>query len=194
MIHYYALQLCSNLHKLAGMTGIITVMLFVACNSHPGKPANPGNADNPPKAAQDKDSCAIAQKYENAQVAESLVDKNYSGELNNYMGNDKTKLDFKHVYKNGKLVKSYFYYLNQKVQEEYSFLCGSLHGLQKWYYEDGALAKVVPYSYGYRNGVGQLYNKSGILVQTATFRNDSLIGEVQNIDKPGNIHKDSSKN
>lgn len=172
---------------------IITVTLLVACNSHPGHRGNPGNSENPSQANPDKDSCGIAIKYENAQVAESLVDNNYTGDLNNYMGTDKTKLDYKHTYKNGKLIKSYFYYPNQAIQEEYSFLCGSLHGLQKWYYKDGTLAKIIPYSYGYRNGKGQLYNKSGVLVQTVTFRNDSIIGEVQNIGKPDHINKDTIK-
>lgn len=111
------------------------------------------------------------------------------------MGEDKSKLDYKHVYKNGKLEKSYFYYQNQKIQEEYSFLCGALHGPQKWYYEDGKLAKIIPYSYGYRNGIGQLFDKSGQLIQRFTFQNDSVIGKIETFSKPGNkAAKNSIKN
>ena len=116
-----------------------------------------------------------------------MVDNNYSGDLNNYWGDDKTKLDFKHVFKNGQLVKSYFYYENQTVQEEYSFKCGALHGQQKWYYDNGKLAKTIPYSYGYRNGTGQLFDKDGYLTQKITFENDSIIGEIQTFDKAGKL-------
>jgi antitoxin component YwqK of YwqJK toxin-antitoxin module len=164
---------------------LISAILFVGCNSTPEKTDTPNKQTNTPLWVPDKDSCAIAKKYENAQFAESLVQPDYTGELNNYFGNDKTKLDYKHVYKNGKLEKSTFYYENQQIQEEYSFACGAMHGLQKWYYEDGKLAKVIPYSYGYRNGVGELFDKSGQLIQRVTFQNDCMIGEVQTFKKPG---------
>lgn len=172
---------------------LLSTILFIGCNSSPEKTANTNKPTDTLLPVPDKDSCAIARKYENAQVAESLVQPDYTGELNNYFGEDKSKLDYKYVYKNGKLEKSTFYYENQQVQEEYSFVCGALHGPQKWYYEDGHLAKVIPYSYGYRNGVGELFDKSGELIQRVTFQNDSMIGEAQTFKKPaGKATKDST--
>jgi hypothetical protein len=147
--------------------------IAVACNSSDPKTTAKPSAGQ--ATTINTDSCAIAVKYEGARIAEAMVGGNYSGEMNNYMGTDKSKIDFKHVYKDGKIVKSYFYYVNQHLQEEYSFLCGSLHGLQKWYYENGKLAKVIPYSYGYRNGIAQVFDSTGNLLQTATFKNDSLV-------------------
>jgi antitoxin component YwqK of YwqJK toxin-antitoxin module len=161
----------------------ISAILFIGCKNSPGKTTAYNKPTDSLLPVPDKDSCAIARKDQNAQVAESLVQPDYTGELNNYFGEDKSKLDYKHVYKNGKLEKSIFYYENQKIQEEYSFVCGALHGPQKWYYEDGKLAKVIPYSYGYRNGVGELFDKSGELKQRVTFQNDSMIGEVQTFKK-----------
>jgi antitoxin component YwqK of YwqJK toxin-antitoxin module len=133
------------------------------------------------------DSCSSAIQAENAKVAEAMVSPDFSGELNNYWGDDTSKLDFQYIYKNGKLVKSYFYYENQQIQEEYSFLCGSFHGSQKWYHENGKLAKMIPYSYGYRQGTGSLYDENGHLVQKVSFRNDSVIGEIQNFDRSGKL-------
>lgn len=162
---------------------LISTILAIGCDSSPGKTATSNKQTDTLLPVPDKDSCAIARKDQNAQFAESLVQPDYTGELNNYFGKDKSKIDFKHVYKNGKLEKSYFYYENQQIQEEYSFVCGAMHGQQKWYYEDGKLAKMIPFSYGYRNGVGQLFDKSGELIQRVTFQNDSMIGEVQTLKK-----------
>jgi antitoxin component YwqK of YwqJK toxin-antitoxin module len=156
-------------------------LLLVACT---------GNSDV--ETDTDKANCENALVFENAKLAESMVDKNYSGELNNYWGEDTTKLDFKHVFKNGKLVKSYFYFENQNVQEEYSFKCGALHGLQKWYYENGKLAQTIPYSYGYRNGIGRMFDKDGFLSQKVTFKNDSIIGKIQSFDKSGKLIKNDT--
>ena len=160
---------------------VATTFLLLACGSSQDI-RNSGSDDT-----TGIDSCEIALKFENAKAVEGMVDHSYSGDLNNYWGDDKTKLDYKHVFEDGKLVKSYFYYENQQVQEEYSFKCGALHGQQKWFYEDGKLAKTIPYSYGYRNGTGLRYDKDGNLIQKVTFRNDSIIGKIQNFDKSGNL-------
>ena len=175
---------------------LVLTGLSLTCNSCDHKPASASNAvsstDTGTIAAINADSCSIALKYEGAKIAEAMVDGNYSGDLNNYMGTDKSKIDFKHVYKDGKLVKSYFYYVNQHLQEEYSFLCGSLHGIQKWYYENGVLAKVIPYSYGYRNGIAQGFDSTGNLIQEVTFKNDSMIGGVRNVGKATKLKADST--
>lgn len=155
------------------LTLTLATFILAACTTN-------SNSNSPNGEAHEKpDSCEIALKFENALLAESMVEADYSGELNNYWGSDTSKLDFKHVFKKGQLAKSYFYYENQTVQEEYSFKCGALHGLQKWYFENGQLAKTIPYSYGYRNGIGRLYDISGQLVEKVTFKNDSLISESQ---------------
>ncbi len=132
------------------------------------------------------DSCSNAVKFENALLAEAMVNKNYSGELKNYWGSDSTKLDFVHFFKEGKLVKSKFYYQNGQVQEEYNFLCGALHGLQKFYYENGALSKIIPYRYGRTNGIGKLYDEKGTLRQEVTLINDST-AITRNFDSTGKL-------
>ncbi len=167
--------------KLTLTTLTFVTLLLVACTS---------NSDG--KTDANKVNCENALIFENAKMVESMVDKNYSGELNNYRGEDTTKLDFKHVYKNGHLVKSYFYFENQNVQEEYSFKCGALHGLQKWYYENGKLAQTIPYTLGYRNGTGRMFDKDGFLSQKVTFKNDSIIGKIQTFDKTGKLIKNDT--
>lgn len=163
------------------VTLAITTLFLVDCHSK-------SNGNVPSKvSATIIDSCDIALKFENAKVAELMVDKEYTGELNNYWGDDETKLDVKHIFKKGKLVKSYFYYKSQAIQEEYSFKCGALHGQQKWYFENGKVEKTISYSYGYRNGVGMLYDKDGYLTQKVDFQNDSIIGEIQKYDKSGKL-------
>jgi hypothetical protein len=131
------------------------------------------------------DSCNNAVLFENVPAAEAMVAKNYSGELKNYRGGDKTKLDFIHRFQNGKLIASTFYFKNGQPQEEYTFLCGALHGLQKFYHENGTLAKVIPYRYGRTNGIGQLYDKKGILRQEVTLVNGSAV-LIVNYDSLGN--------
>jgi antitoxin component YwqK of YwqJK toxin-antitoxin module len=133
------------------------------------------------------DSCEIAIKFENAKLAESMVPENYSGELNNYWGNDVSKLDYKYVFREGRLVKSYFYYENQIIQEEYSFKCGALHGLQIWNYENGKLAQSIPFSYGYKHGEAKVFYEEGNLKQRVTFKNDTIVGKVEQFDKSGKI-------
>lgn len=154
------------------LTWTIATLLLGACNTSLDR--------NHPIGDQDTslDSCEIALKYENAKVAESMVHKHFTGELKNYWGEDTTKLDFIHVFQDGKLVKTIFYYENQTVQEEYSFKCGALHGQQRWFYEDGKLAKTIPYSYGFRNGIGLVYDQAGTPTQKVTFRNDSIIDQT----------------
>jgi antitoxin component YwqK of YwqJK toxin-antitoxin module len=165
--------------------GFISLLLF-NCNSFNSK-----KQTTEPDAKID--SCTIALKFENAKVAEGMVDKNYSGELKNYWGEDKTKLDFKHIYKQGELIKSYFYYESQALQEEYSFKCGALHGEQKWYYENGKLAKSIPYSYGFRDGNGLLYDEAGQLRQRLRFKNDAVIGKVEHFDSTGKFIENLDK-
>jgi antitoxin component YwqK of YwqJK toxin-antitoxin module len=175
-------------------TLLISIILFIGCNSSPEKTPPPNKQTSTPLPIPDNDSCAIAKKFENAQLAELMIEPGYTGYLNNYVGDDKSKLDFRHVYENGKLVKSYFYYLNQQLQEEYSFQCGSLHGVQKWYYEDGKLAKELPYSYGYRNGEGRIFDENGKMIQRFTFKNDSMIGKIQTFQKQADkMDPDSTK-
>lgn len=149
---------------------IATMLLMVGCTN--GK----GNAES----SQTSDSCATALKFEMAMDIDSGLTDNYSGELNNYWGEDKTKLDFKHVFKNGELVHSYFYYENGTVQEEYTFKCEALHGLQKWYHPNGKLAQSIPYSYGRRDGIGQRFDEHGRPTEKLVFKNDSIVDEVTN--------------
>lgn len=172
--------------KLIALTLCFTSLLLFSCNSFNSK-----KQSTEPDAKID--SCAIALKFENAKVAEGMVYKNYSGELKNYWGEDKTKLDFKHIYKQGQLIKSYFYYESQALQEEYSFKCGALHGEQKWYYENGKLAKSIPYSYGFRDGIGLLYDEAGKLRQRLRFKNDVAIGKVEYFDSTGKLIENQGK-
>jgi antitoxin component YwqK of YwqJK toxin-antitoxin module len=167
--------------KLTLNTLTFVALLLVACTS---------NSDG--KSDANKSNCENALVFENVKLAESMVDINFSGELNNYWGEDTTKLDFKHVFKKGNLVKSYFYYENQTVQEEYTFKCGAFHGIQKWFYENGKLAKTIPYSYGYKNGIGRIYDNDGSLAQKITFKNDSIIGKIQTFDKSGKLIKNDT--
>lgn len=163
---------------------LILVILFTSCFSQTNKP-------KPAAVTQKKqDSCSIAKQFENIQVTEAMVNAGYSGVLNNYMGTDKTKLDFQHFFEKGKAVKSLFYYPNGKVEEEYHYKCGALHGNQQYFYEDGKLAKVIPFSYGYKEGVGELYDKNGQLRQQVKFKGDSIIGKPKMFDEKGKLKED----
>lgn len=138
-------------------------------------------------AQNEFDSCKLAKPFENIIISESLVESDYTGELKNYWRMDTTKLDFKHFFEQGKLIKSIFYFENGRVQEEYFYKCGGLHGLQKYYYENGNLAKKIPFSYGYRQGTGELFDEQGTLRQQVTFIADSLVGEPKNFDENGKL-------
>jgi antitoxin component YwqK of YwqJK toxin-antitoxin module len=135
------------------------------------------------------DSCTIALKFGNALHYEDMVKANYTGQLNNYRGDDTTKLDYTHFFEEGKLIRTLFYYEDGSIQEEYTFKCQSLHGIQKWFYPNGTLAKTIPYSYGHRSGTGLLYEKDGTVYQRVHFRNDSIIGGIETLDKEGNVVK-----
>jgi antitoxin component YwqK of YwqJK toxin-antitoxin module len=158
-----------------------SLFLFSSCVSQNNNPKDsPGTKNS-------FDSCSIAKPFENIGMTESFVNTDYTGVLNNYWGKDTTKLDFQHYFEHGKLIKSLFYYENGKVQEEYSYKCGSLNGLLKYFYENGKLSQVIPYSYGYRQGIGESYYENGTLLQQATFVRDSLIGEPKSFDEKGNL-------
>ena len=127
------------------------------------------------EAAAVLDSCTIAKKHEQAILIEKGVTPQFSGDLNNYWGEDTTKLDFKHTFKNGRIVKSVFYYQNGNVEEEYTYECTALHGLQKWYFPNGQLAQAIHYSYGYRQGNGVRYDSTGRMLETRVFNADTLV-------------------
>lgn len=121
------------------------------------------------------DSCAIALKAEGPMAAQSMVSNNFSGALTNYWGDDTSKIDFTHVFENGLIMESTFYYENGMVQEEYHYKCGALHGEQKFYYENGQLARIIPFSYGYKQGRGEFYNEAGKLLESVVFERDSIV-------------------
>ena len=123
------------------------------------------------------DSCANAVSFA---PAVGLTMPGYSGTLNNYFGDDSTKLDFQHVYEDGQVVMSRFYFENGQLQEECSYKCQALHGPRKLYFENGQLLQLIPFRYGRRIGVGEKYDSTGHLIQRVRFRNDSLVGEVEN--------------
>lgn len=138
------------------------------------------------------DSCEIALKFPSAKTAETGVAPNYTGEIKRYFGNDKTKMEVTHIFENGSLVKSIFYYENQKIQAEFSFKCSAYHGIQKWYHENGNLKKIIPYSYGYKNGTGFVYDASNRLIKKAFFRNDSTL-KNETFDESGKVVDSSIK-
>jgi MORN repeat variant len=133
----------------------------------------------PPSGGADSeiDSCAIAPKHP-AAVALTLA--GYNGTLNNYFGDDSTKLDFQHVYENGQVVESRFFYENGQLQEACTFKCQAMHGPRKLYFENGELEQRIPFRYGRRNGLGEKFDSTGRLIQRVHFHNDSLIGQVEN--------------
>lgn len=133
----------------------------------------------------DQDSCKTAVPFANAGMYDAMAKQNFSGHLDNYWGDDTTRLDFRHTFKNGELVQSTFYYYSGQVQEEYSFKCGSLHGDAKTYYENGQLARMIPHRYGRKHGTGLLYDSLGTLIEKVIFENDSVIGKAPSPDRPG---------
>jgi uncharacterized membrane protein len=143
-------------------------LIIVGCNNTP--------TTNKKAEIELSDSCKNAVKFPNAEMTEKMVKSNFTGDLNNYWGDDKTKLDIKHTFKNGELIQSRFYYENGQVQEEYFFKCQSIHGSIKFYYEDGKLKSFIPYSYGRKEGKALLYDSLGNLKESVFFRNDSMIG------------------
>lgn len=150
-------------------------LLLLSCNT--GRSKN----DN---AKNDFDSCSVAIPFDNAAMAESMVSPGYTGVLNNYWGDDTTKIDFRHTFDKGKIISSVFYYENGNIEEEYFYKCGSLHGIQKEYYENGQLAQKKPYRYGRLEGVGEMYDEKGILRQQVVFHADSIISHI-NYDSTG---------
>jgi len=145
-------------------------LLIAACNG-------PQNASEYSEYRASIDSCENAVIYPMAQALEMVDEPKFTGELNNYWGDDTDKLDFVHTYKAGVLVKSEFYYENGNVQEEYNFKCQSLHGNVKHFYENGTLAVKVPYSFGRKNGVGFAYDPDGSVLQTIVFEFDSIVDQ-----------------
>lgn len=135
--------------------------------------------------ALDNDSCKNAVKFPNAVLTEKTITSNFTGDLNNYWGEDTTKLDIKHTFKNGELVQSRFYYENGQVQEEYHFKCQSLHGLVKYFYENGNIAQIIPFRYGRRNGTGLIFDTLGKIRQKVIFENDSMIQGPVDYDEKG---------
>jgi antitoxin component YwqK of YwqJK toxin-antitoxin module len=117
-----------------------------------------------------------------------MVSAGFSGVLRNYRGNDTTKLDFIHVFEKGELVRSVFYYQNGKIEKEYFFKCASLHGDQKFYYESGKPAKIVPYRYGRSNGLAKVWDEKGILRQEALLAADSIVS-IKTFDEKGVLIK-----
>ena len=149
-----------------------------------------GCAQNTPSGADggkapEFDSCTVAVKFENALTTEQAAKAGFTGDLNNYMGDDTTKLDIKHKFVEGHLMETYFYYPNGKVEQEYHFKCQSLHGDIRFYYEDGSLRQIIPYRYGRRQGQGLLYDPNGVLRQRVTFVQDTIQGEGIIYDEKG---------
>lgn len=145
---------------------LILSMTFLGCSN----PTAPNDANG-------VDSCSTAVTFPNAVLTEKMVDPNYSGDLNNYVGNDTTKLDIKHTFQDGKLVQTKFYYINGNVQEEYHFRCQSLHGDVKLFFENGKVQQIIPYHFGKREGTGTLYDSTGSVIQRVIFENDSIIAD-----------------
>ena len=162
---------------------LIILIAFLGCGNSTLKNDN--------SEVQELDSCKTAVKFPNAKITEQQVNDNYTGDLNNYWGDDTTKLDIKHTFVNGELIQSKFYYENGRVQEEYNFKCQSLHGEVKYFYENGKIGKVIPHLFGRRDGTGFIYDTLGIIRQKVIFKNDSIIGEPIVFDESGNkIMKD----
>lgn len=148
---------------------LITVIYFSGCSNNPFK------SDN--IKLPEIDSCKNAVKFPNAKMTEQMVKSDFTGDLNNYWGEDTSRIDFKHTFRNGELIQSKFYYYNGFVEEEYNYKCQSLHGEIRYYYKNGKLSKVIPYRYGRREGTGLLYDTLGVLLQKVIFENDSIVDE-----------------
>ena len=155
----------------------ITIILFslVACGQNTPKEELDNNKSH--------DSCETAIKFATALTTEQMVKSDYYGDLNNYWGDDTTKLDIKHTFESGQLLQSKFYYENGQVREEYNFKCQSLHGKVKYFHKNGKLGKVIPHRYGRKEGNGYIYDSLGVIRKKVLFNNDSLIGEPVMFDK-----------
>ena len=151
------------------LLAITCFILFNSCASH--------SSENSIGNLHEIDSCKTAITFPNALLSEEMIESNYTGELNNYWGEDTSKLDFKHVFKDGNLVESIFYFENGEVNEKYHFKCHSLHGRCEFYHKNGQLSKIIPFRYCRREGVGIQYDSLGNEVSRVTFRNDSIIEE-----------------
>lgn len=151
------------MHKVLG--AVLWCLALASCG---------GNGSNTSTANQPEiDSCEIAQRWEIAVEMEAGA-KDFSGDLNNYMG-DTDKLDFVHTFENGKLLRSRFYHPNGRVIEEIPFECQSVHGRVMKYYPNGQLFRSLPYRYGRRHGLALQYDSTGHLVMRARFEHDSLV-------------------
>ncbi len=154
---------------------LFPILLFTLFSSCISQTKSPLTTDN-------NDSCSLAKKSEIADLTLTGKNSNFTETLNNYWGDDTTKLDFQHFFEHVELVKSISYYENGKVQEELFYKCGALNGVQNFYHKNGNLARIIPYSYGYRKGVGEEYDESGVLQQRVLFDADSFIKQIIPVD------------
>jgi antitoxin component YwqK of YwqJK toxin-antitoxin module len=146
---------------------IICLFIIISCKNN--------NSDNQEFEVLLIDSCKNAIPFDNAIMLENMVGSDYSGELINYKQGDSTKIEFRHVFIDGNLVQSIFYYDNGNIHEEYRFKCQSIHGNVNYYHKNGKLALIVPYEYGRKNGNSLLYDSIGNLKQQIIFRNNSVV-------------------
>ena len=148
---------------------LLSAGLVITCSC-----SNEGKKEDALKTASSFDSCTIAKPFEMARTLEASVAAGYTGVQTNYWGGDTTKIDFQHFFEHGKLVKSIFYFENGRVQEEYHYKCGALHGYHLVYYDNGRLKQSAPFSYGYLQGTGKLFDRRGNMIEELTFTHDSL--------------------
>ena len=122
------------------------------------------------------DSCVTAVRFPNAVTAEQDVEPGFSGDLNKFEGEGDNQVQLVHSFDNGKLTATRFLTPTGALVQEYFYRCQSFHGLMKFYHPNGNLGQAIPFRYGRRHGTGFMYDTLGTMVETALFRNDSLIG------------------
>jgi antitoxin component YwqK of YwqJK toxin-antitoxin module len=158
------------------IAGISVLLVMASCST----------GSNKAKNGDDNDSCSVAKKFDSAEMNKKKIKPGYSGEVKYYLDKDSADIDSRHIYKDGRLIQSIYYYDNGNKRYEYSFRCGALHGEQKYYYENGSIEKVLPYSFGYRQGAGVFYYENGTVKLRVTYSHDSVAGAPQYYDEKGN--------
>ena len=123
--------------------------------------------------------CENAKQFPIAETIEKGVGPDFTGKINNYWGEDTTKLDMVHSIADGKLVESKFYHYNGNVSIQYNFRCRSLHGTVKYFHENGQLSQEIPYKFGIRQGIAKRFDSLGNKIAQAVFENDSLISKTE---------------
>ena len=82
---------------------------------------------------------------------------------------------------------NYYHKGSTQLMKEEFYKKGKLEGIQKIYFQNGALAEETTYKNGVREGIYKMYVQNGNVVEESTFKNNQYDGPAIFSDASGNI-------